>query len=88
MDVSGPKCNERSGTLTPLSRFCCRFCLSDDQGRRCGQEQARLDGERKTPARLAVVAREGRSILPTSEAAEIYQLEAITVLIGTNWAFT
>jgi hypothetical protein len=34
------------------------------QGRRCGQEQARMDGERKTLARSAVAAREGRSILP------------------------
>src|ERR1700728_4194828 len=40
-DVPGPKCNGCSGTLTPLSCFCCCSCLSGNQGRRCGQEQAR-----------------------------------------------
>src|SRR5258708_38819859 len=38
MEVLGPKCNERSGTLTPLRVFCCCCCLSKHQGRCCGQE--------------------------------------------------
>jgi hypothetical protein len=39
--VPGLKRKGCPGTLTPLSRFCCCFCSSDDQGRSCGQEQAR-----------------------------------------------
>ena len=38
------------------------------QGRRCGQEQARMDGKRRTPVSTAVAAGEGRSILPAKES--------------------
>jgi hypothetical protein len=45
MEVPGPKCNGCSGTLTPLSVFCCCccFCFSTHQGRRCGQERGRYE---------------------------------------------
>ena len=39
MEVLGPKCNERSSTLTPLSGFCCCSCCALE-GRRCGKEEA------------------------------------------------
>ena len=49
-DVSGPQRNVCSGTLTPLRSFGCRFCSSEDQGRRCGQERGRYEthGKRQT----------------------------------------
>ena len=41
------------------------------KGRRCGQEQARMDGERRTPGSSAVAVREGRSILPHNREEEL-----------------
>jgi len=37
-DVSGPQRNVCPGTLTPLSSSSGCFCMSGNQGRRCGQD--------------------------------------------------
>jgi len=46
--------------------FCRLLVLAFERARDgvAGRTQARMDGERKTPVRSAVAAREGRSILP------------------------
>ena len=46
-------------------------CTLQRKGRRCGQEQARMDGERRTPASSAVAVREGRRILPQNREEEL-----------------
>jgi hypothetical protein len=73
-DVSGPQRNACPGTLTPLSRSCCCFCSSDDQGRRCGQDTG-LHGWGAENAGKIGGCSGGRAKHPShKQAQEMYQL--------------
>jgi len=73
-DVSGPQRNACTGTLTPLSRFCCCFCSSNDQGRRCGQDTRSLrNSVLGTEWAANVFASVARQILDRSFVVVFYQ---------------